>query len=151
QVGGCEGNQARDVSRIELTCALEIVCSVSPATLTAVDQSARLRASRIDRQPSDPDGGRSIRLARKRAGYWVNSVEQEQVRLGHGRNRNIPSRDPTPAPGALPPNPASTEMQNLWPTLPRPDERAYGPSPPDKPNRVRRLTGNRRERSWDHE
>ena len=76
------------------------------------------------RQPSDPDGGQSIQLTRKLAGYWVNSVEQEQVRRGRGRNRNIPSRDASPAPGALPPNPASTEMQNLWPTLPGPNERA---------------------------
>ena len=75
------------------------------------------------RQPSDPDGGQSIQLTRKLAGYWVNSVEQEQVRRGRGRNRNIPSRDASPAPDALPPNPASTEMQNLWPTLPGPSER----------------------------
>src|SRR5256885_11353748 len=102
-------------------------------------------------QPSDLLDGQSIQLTQKLAGYWVNSVEQQQSQRGRGRNRNIPNRDASPAPNALPPNPASTEMQNLWPTLPRPDEWAYGPSPPDKPNRVRRLTGNRRERSWDHE
>ena len=78
------------------------------------------------RQPSDLLFGRSIQLTRKLAGYWVNSVEQEQVRRGRGRNRNIPSRDASPAPGALPPNPASTEMQNLWPTLPGPNERGCG-------------------------
>src|SRR6266704_224397 len=98
------------------------------------------------RQPSDADCCPLIQLSRKFAGYWVNSVEQEQVRRARGHNPNSPKKGGTPAPGALPPNPASTEMQNLWPTLPRKDERAYGPSPPDKPNRVRRLTGNRREK-----
>ena len=110
------------------------------------------------RQPSDPVCGRSIQLTRKLAGYSVNSVEQEQVRRAHGHNRNIPSRDASPAPGALPPNPASTEMQNLWPTLPGPSERGCGRSLGDgtkyrryKSNRAQRLAGNRRERSLDHE
>ena len=75
------------------------------------------------RQPSDADCGPSIQLSRKLAGYWVNSVEQEQVRRGRGHNPNSPKKGGTPAPGALPPNPASTEMQNLWPTLPGPSAR----------------------------
>src|SRR6266849_7525369 len=98
-------------------------------------------------QPSDVHGDQSIQLTRKLAGYWVNSVEQQQVPRGRGRTRNIPSRDASPAPGALPPNPASTEMQNLWPTLPGPNERGCGQSLADKPNRAQRLAGNRRERS----
>src|SRR5207253_7077418 len=98
-------------------------------------------------RPSDPAFGRSIQLTRKLAGYWVNSVEQPQVRRGRGRNRNIPSRDASPAPGALPPNPVSAEMQNLWRTLPSPSERGCGRSLVDKPNRGQRLAGNRRERS----
>ena len=40
QVGRCESNQVRDILRIDLTCALEIVCGFSPATLTAVNQSS---------------------------------------------------------------------------------------------------------------
>ena len=81
------------------------------------------------RQPSDPDGGQFFQLTRKLAGYWVNSVEQEQVRRGRGRNRNIP-KDASPARDALPPNPASTEMQNLWPTLPGPNARECDRSRP---------------------
>ncbi len=40
QVGRSEVNQVREISRIELTCALEIVYGVSPATLTAVHRSS---------------------------------------------------------------------------------------------------------------
>src|SRR5437660_10119297 len=72
------------------------------------------------RQPSDSDCGLSIQLTRKLARYWVNFVEQEQVRRARGHNPNSPKKSATPAPGALPQNPASTEMQNLWPTSPGP-------------------------------
>ena len=75
------------------------------------------------RQPSDADCGPSIQLTRKPPGYWVNSAEQEQVRRGRDHNRDSPSKDATPAPGALLPNRASAEMQNLWPTLPGPSAR----------------------------
>src|SRR6476660_867684 len=98
-------------------------------------------------QPSDPADGQSIQLTRKLAGYLVNSVEQEPARRGRGHNRNIPSRDAGPAPGALLPNPASTEMQNLWPTLPRLGEPACGLSLADKSNRAQKPAGSRRERS----
>jgi hypothetical protein len=94
------------------------------------------------RQPSDSDCGPSIQLTRKPPGCWVNSAEQEQVRHARGRNRHNPSRDASPAPGALLPNWASAEMQNLWPTLPGPSARECFQS-----NRVQRLAGNRRERS----
>ena len=99
QVGPSEVNQVREISRIELTCPLEIVYGVSAATLTASP---------------------SIQLTRKPARYWVNSVEQEQVRRARDHNPNSPKKGATPAPGALPPNPASNEMQNLWPTVPEP-------------------------------
>ena len=49
QVGRSEVNQVREVSRIELTCALEIVYGVSPATA---------------------DCGQSIQLTRKLAGLF---------------------------------------------------------------------------------
>src|SRR6266513_545243 len=98
-------------------------------------------------QPSDLHGGQSIQLTRKLARYWVNSVEQEQVRRGRGRSRNIPSKDATPAPNVSPPNPVSTEMQNLWPPLPGLSERRYGQSLADKSSRAERLAGNRRGRS----
>src|SRR5205814_6930108 len=98
------------------------------------------------RQPSDADRGPSIQLSRKLARYWANSVEQEQVRHAHGHNPNSPNKGATPAPGALPPNPASTEMQNLLLTLPGPSARGCLQS-----SRAQRLAGNRRERSWDHE
>src|SRR5207253_8108525 len=94
------------------------------------------------RQPSDADSGPSIQLTGKLAGYWVNSVAQEQVRHGRGHNPNSPQKDATPAPGALPLNPASTEMQNRWPTLPGPSSRGGFQS-----SRAQRLAGNRRERS----
>src|SRR3989442_14357029 len=100
-------------------------------------------------QPSDLLDGQSIQLTQKLAGYWVNSVEQQQFQRGRGRNRNIPNRDASPAPNALPPNPASTEMQNLWPTLPEPSQPGCGQSLADKPNCDQRLTRNRRERSYD--
>src|SRR6266513_2994407 len=103
------------------------------------------------RQPSDLDRGQSIQLTRKLAGYWVNSVEQEQVRCWRGRNRNIPSKDASLVLGAVPQKPASAEMQNLWPTLPALNDRGCGHSLADKSNRVQRLAGNRRERSLDHE
>jgi hypothetical protein len=77
------------------------------------------------RQPSDPDGGQSFQRTRKLADYSVNSVEQEQVRRGRGHNLNSLKKGATPTPGALPPNPASTEMQNRWPTLPKPNDREY--------------------------
>ena len=96
------------------------------------------------RQPSDADCGPSIQLTRKLAGYWVNSVEQEQVRRARGHNPNSPKKGATPAPGALPPNPASTEMQNLWPTLPGPSARVCRSA---ESSRAQRLAGNRRERS----
>src|SRR5436190_17031866 len=99
------------------------------------------------RQPSDSDCGLSIQLNRKLARYWVNSVEQEQVRRARGHNPNSPKKGGTPAPDALPPNPASTEMQNLWPTLPGPNERECDRSRPGKQNRAQGLVGNRQERS----
>src|SRR5437763_15627157 len=102
-------------------------------------------------QPSDLLDGQSIQLTQKLAGYWANSVEQQQFQRGPGRNRNIPNRDATPAPNALLPNPASTEMQNLWLTLPGPSEPGCGQSLADKSNRAQSLTGNRRGRSQDHE
>ena len=43
------------------------------------------------RQPSDADCSPSIQLTRKLAGYWVNSVEQEQVRRARGHNPNSPN------------------------------------------------------------
>ena len=46
------------------------------------------------RQPSDADCGPSIQLTRKLAGYWVNSVEQEQVRRARGHNPNSPKKVP---------------------------------------------------------
>src|SRR5437764_7794624 len=98
-------------------------------------------------QPSDLLDGQSIQLTQKLAGYWLNSVEQQQFQRGRGRNRNIPNTDASPAPNALPPNPASTEMQNLSRTLPGPRERGCGQSLADTPNRAQRLTGNRRGRS----
>src|SRR5947207_15326340 len=64
------------------------------------------------RQPSDADCGQSIQLSRKFAGYWVNSVEQGQVRPARGHNPNSPKRGGTPAPGALPPIPPPFEMKN---------------------------------------
>src|SRR6266446_9879096 len=103
------------------------------------------------RQPNDADCGPSIQLTRKFVGYWVNSVEQGQVRPARGHNPNNPQKGATPAPGELPPNPVSTEMQNLWSTLPLLNDRACGRSLPDRPNRAQRLAGNRRERSLDHE
>src|SRR5262245_28315731 len=101
------------------------------------------------RQPTDPDCGPSIQLTRKLAGYWVNSVEQEQVRRALDHNLNSPQKGATPEPGALPPNPASTEMQNLWPTVPGPN--ACCPSLPGKLNRAKRPAGNKRERNLGHE
>src|SRR5437868_6821951 len=98
-------------------------------------------------QPSDLLGGQSIQPTQKLVGYWVNSVEQQQFQRGRERNLNIPNRDASPAPNALFPNPASTEMQNLWLTLPAPSEPGCGQSLADKPNRAQRLTGNRRGRS----
>src|SRR5436190_679089 len=89
----------------------------------------------------------SIQLTQKLAGYWVNSVEQQQFQRGRGRNRNIRNRDASPAPNALLPNPVSTEMQNLWLTLPGPGEPGCGQSLADKSNRAQRLTGNRQGRS----
>ena len=44
------------------------------------------------RQTIDADRCQWIQLTRKLARYWVNSVQQEQVRRGRGPNRNIPSR-----------------------------------------------------------
>src|SRR6516225_8767529 len=99
------------------------------------------------RQPSDADWSPSIQLTRKPAGCWVNSVEQEQARRGYDHNPNSQNKGATPAPGALPPNPASNEMQNLWPTVPGLSAREYVRFLPDKPNRAQRLAGNRRERS----
>src|SRR5215471_7837908 len=96
----------------------------------------------IWRQPSDADCRPSIQLTRKLADYWVNSVEQEQVRRAHGHNPNSPKRGATPAPGALPLNPTLTEMQNLWQTWPAPSERGWFQS-----TRGQRLAGNKRERS----
>src|SRR5436190_23162453 len=98
-------------------------------------------------QPSDLLDGQSIQLTQKLAGYWVNSVEQQQFQRGRERNLNIRNRDASPAPGALPPNPASTERQNLWLTLPGPSAPGCGQSLTDKPNRAQRLTGNRRGRN----
>src|SRR5207248_450000 len=88
-------------------------------------------------------------LIRKLAGHWVNSVEQEQVRHGRGRTRNI--GDASPARDAPPRNPASTEMQNLWPIVPGLNERECDRSLPRKPYRAQRPVGNRREGSLDHE
>src|SRR5207248_3875711 len=101
------------------------------------------------RQPSDSDCGLSIQLNRKLARYWVNSVEQEQVRRARGHNPDSPKKDATPAPGALPPNPASNEMQNLWPTVPEPNGCRL--SLPGKLNRAKRPAGNKRERRLGHE
>src|SRR5436190_8972254 len=83
----------------------------------------------IWRQPSDAGRDPTIQLSRKLAGYWVNSVEQEQVRRARGHNPYSPNKGVTPAPGALPPNRASTEMQNRWPTLPGPSVLEWNPSP----------------------
>src|SRR6516162_8619516 len=105
----------------------------------------------VSRQPSDPDFDRSTQLTRKLARHSVNSVVQEQVRRGRDHNPNSPNKGATRAQGAPPPNPASTEMQNLWPILPGPGERGCGRSLADKSNRAQRLAGNRPERSWDHE
>src|SRR6516162_8690270 len=99
------------------------------------------------RQPSDADCGPSIQLTGKPPGCWVNSAEQEQVRPARGQNPDSPNKDASPAPGALLPNPASAEMQNLWPTVQGPNEWACGRSPYRKPNRALRLAGNRQERS----
>src|SRR5438874_13764771 len=101
------------------------------------------------RQPSDADCCPAIQLSGKLAGYKVNSVEQEQVRRARGHNPNSPKKGGTPAPGALPPNPASTEMQNLWQTLPGPDGCRF--SLPGKLNRAKRRAGNKRERRLGHE
>src|SRR5438128_12000943 len=101
----------------------------------------------VSPQPSDVHDGQSIQLTRKLAGYWVNSVEQQQLRRGRGRNRNIPSRDASPMPGVLPPYPVSTEMQNLWPTVTGLSEPGCGQSLADRSNRAERLAGNRRARS----
>src|SRR5213078_2095269 len=107
------------------------------------------------RQPSDADCGPSIQLTRKLAGYWVNSVEQEPVRRARGHNPNSPKKDAKPAPGALPQNPASTEMQNLWPTVPglneRECDRCRPRKPPRKPNHAQKLAGNRPGKSLDRE
>src|SRR5207253_9490185 len=85
------------------------------------------------RQPSDSDCGLSIQLNRKLVHYWVNSVEQEQVRRARGHNPDSQNKDKTPAPGALPPNPASNEMQNLSPTVSAPNVARL--SPPGNVNR----------------
>src|SRR5262249_45328217 len=101
------------------------------------------------RQPSDSDCRPSIRLTRKPVGYWANSVVQEQVRRARGHNPNNPKKGAMPAPGALSPNAASNEMQNLWPTLPGPNGCRL--SLAGKLNRAKRTAGNRRERNLDHE
>src|SRR5439155_25425194 len=108
--------------------------------------------------PSDPVFDRSVQLTRKLARHSVNSVVQAQVGRGRGHNRHIPSRDASPAPDALPPNPASTEMQTLWSPWPGPSARGCGRSLADaaryrryKSNRAQRLAGNRREGTEDHE
>ncbi len=101
--------------------------------------------------PSDPSGGQFFQLTRKLAGYWVNSVEQEQLRYGRGRNQNIPHKDESSARDALPRNPASTEMQNLWPIVPGLNGRECDRSRPGKFHRAQRPVGNRREGSLDHE
>src|SRR5205807_8649121 len=123
------------------------------------EDRAHMRArDSVWRQPSEPVSDGSIQLTRKLAGYLVNSVEQEQVRRGRGCNRHIPSRDASPAPGALPPNPPSAEMQNLWRPLPGPSERECGRSLADgakyrryKSNRAQSLARNRREGNLDHD
>src|ERR1041385_2247971 len=98
------------------------------------------------RPPSDVGRGLSIQLSRKLAGYWVNSAEQERVRHARGHNQYSPNKGGTPAPGGLPPNRASTGMQNRWPTLPGPGARVWDPYPYES-SRVQELAGNRRERS----
>src|SRR5438445_12060814 len=95
------------------------------------------------RPPSDPDGGQFFQLTRKLAGHWVNSVEQEQVRRVRGRTRII--ADASPARDVPPPNPVSTEMQNLWPIVPEPNERECDRSRPRNPKRAHRPAGSRRE------
>src|SRR5262252_4389786 len=104
------------------------------------------------RQPNAADCSPALQLRRKLAGYWVNSVEQEQARRAHDHNPDSPNKGETPAPGALPPNPASTEMQNLSLTVPGLSARECvwllpDKVLPDKPNRAHRLAGNRRGRS----
>src|SRR6266480_2970987 len=96
------------------------------------------------RQPSDADCGPSIQLTDKLARYWVKSVEQEQVRRGRGHNPKI-HQGATPARAALPLNPASAEMQNLWATLAGPGARCLQSS------RAQELAGNRQERRLGHE
>src|SRR6059058_4822010 len=98
------------------------------------------------RQPNAADCGPSMQLTGKLARYWVNSLEQGQVRPVRGHNPNNPKKGATLAPGELPPNPVSTEMQNLWPTLPLPNERACGRSLPDRPYRARPDRPNRAQR-----
>src|SRR5438045_8836401 len=97
------------------------------------------------RQPSGPDGGQLIQLIRRLASCWANSVVQEQARHERGRIRNI-SRDASPVRDALHPNPASIEMQNLWPIVPGLNGREW-----NQLNRAHRLAGNTREGSSDHE
>src|SRR6476661_7191080 len=67
------------------------------------------------RQPSDADFCPSIQLTRKLAGYWVNSVEQEQVRRARDQNPNSPNKGATPA------------RQVRFPGIrPQPKRRIYG-------------------------
>src|SRR5215475_277780 len=107
------------------------------------------------RQPSDADSRPAIQLTRKLARYWVKSVEQKQVRRARARNPNSPKKGATPAPGALLQSPASTEMLNLWPTVPslneRECDRCRPGNPPGKPNHAQKLAGNRQERRLGHE
>src|SRR5436190_2476310 len=105
----------------------------------------------VSRQPNGGGCGRSIQLSRKFAGYWVNSVEQEQVRPARGHNPNSPKKGGTPAPGALLQSPASIEMQNLWPTVPSLNERECDRCRPGKPNHARKLAGNRPGKTLDPE
>src|SRR5438067_11997577 len=101
------------------------------------------------RQSSDSDCGLSIQLNRKLARYWVNSVEQEQVRPARGHNPDSPKKDATPAPGALPPIPASNELQNLCPPVPGPNGCRL--SLPVKLIRQKGPAGNNEERRLDPE
>src|SRR5262245_683574 len=103
------------------------------------------------RQSSDSDWCLSIRLTRKLARYWVKFLWQEQVPRARGYNLNSRNKGAMPAPGALLQSPASTEMLNLWPTVPslngRECDRCRPGNLPDKPNHAQKLAGNRREKS----
>src|SRR5689334_22501459 len=108
---------------------------------------------RVRRQPNAADCRPSIPLTGKPAGYWVNSVEQKQVQRARGQNPDNPKKGATPGPGALLQSPASTEMLNVWPTVPslneRECDRCRPGGPPGKPNHAQKLAGNRPGKSLD--